>query len=53
MSDLEKILRVLGKIQDDINLLNIGMDVMKAEQGGIKEELRLIKAEQGEMKEEL
>ena len=43
MSDLQKILAVLDKIQNDINLLNIGMEVMNAEVGGIKEELRTMK----------
>jgi archaellum component FlaC len=44
MSDLQKILSVLGTIQNDISDLKIGQELIKVEQEGIKEELRTMKA---------
>jgi archaellum component FlaC len=44
MSDLQKILSILGTIQDDISDLKTGQEGIKMEQEGIKEELRTMKA---------
>ena len=43
-SDLQKILSVLGTIQNDISVLKIGQELIKVEQGCIKEELWTMKA---------
>ena len=60
MSDLQKILSVLGTIQSDISDLKTGQELMKEELHDLKEEIHdlklgqeLIKMEQEGMKEEL
>ena len=60
MSDLQKILSVLGTIQNDISVLKTGQELMKEELHDLKEEIHdvklgqeFIKIEQEGMKEEL
>ena len=53
MSDLQKILSVLGTIQNDISDLKIGQGLMKEELHDLKLGQELIKMEQEGMKEEL
>ena len=53
MSDLQKILSVLGTIQNDISNLKIGQELMKEELHDVKLGQELIKMEQEGMKEEL
>lgn len=44
MSDIEKILTLLGDIRNDICDLKTGQEVIKLEQAGMKEELKTMKA---------
>jgi hypothetical protein len=53
MSDLQKILSILGTLKDDVSDLKTGQELIKLEQVGIKEELRDLKIGQELIKEEL